>query len=198
MCPTLESCLFSVARAAKTDMKWPLRSTDAEGGGKVYICNTMLVTQASVIIKSANIIKILHPWKCSLRIIRAHTVLREIAILFQSIDLLIDQSINQWWACTTHAVHLPCLLHLTSKIGCNNLLKAHESFLCLAAAAWLVPFNYWHLVGQGGKEGNCITWRRQKASIRAPWCPCTTLYVWICSIAAAIPLSNCAHWSQVF
>ena len=61
MCPTLESCLFSVARAAKTDKKRPLRSTDAEGGGKVYICNTMLVTQASVIIKSANIIKILHP-----------------------------------------------------------------------------------------------------------------------------------------
>ena len=37
MCPTLEGCLFSVAKAAKTDMKWPSCATDAEGGGRVYI-----------------------------------------------------------------------------------------------------------------------------------------------------------------
>ena len=68
MCPTLESCLFSMAGAAKTDMKWPSHFTDAEGGSKVYICNRTWVTQASVKIKTANIMKIFDPQKFSSRI----------------------------------------------------------------------------------------------------------------------------------
>ena len=66
MCPTLESCLYSMAGAAKTDIEQPSRSTDAEGGGKVYICNTIWVTQASMKIKTMNIMKILKPCKFNL------------------------------------------------------------------------------------------------------------------------------------
>ena len=51
--PKLEGCLFSVAEAAKTDIKWPLHNTNAEGNGKVNICSIILVTQAFVKIKTA-------------------------------------------------------------------------------------------------------------------------------------------------
>ena len=58
-----------MAECAKTYMKRPSRATDAEGGGKVYICNIILATQASAKIKTANIMEIFHPRKFSLRII---------------------------------------------------------------------------------------------------------------------------------
>ena len=52
--PKLEGCLFSVAEAAKTNMKRPSRATDAEGSSKEYTCNRILVTQASMNVKRKN------------------------------------------------------------------------------------------------------------------------------------------------
>ena len=63
--PKLEGCSFFVAVAAKTDMKWPSYTTDDKGSGKVYICNRILVTHASVEIKKTENMEILHLCKFS-------------------------------------------------------------------------------------------------------------------------------------